>query len=178
MGSGIYFPLSALLFSFLLVGLTFFKKHIKIVETKLYSLLVLSNSLGLFVELLCTYASYIYDKNVVLANFILKLYLQILIQNHKQILSLDNEKIDLKKSKIWSILIFAILNVIIFILPIKLVVENNFTIRYTTGLSVYFTYFIITYCLSNIYKLSSKIPVPSATQVRGDSAIKTGTFNS
>ena len=69
MGSGIYFPLSALLFSFLLVGLTFFKKHIKTVETKLYSLLVLSNSLGLFVELLCTYASYIYDKNVVLANF-------------------------------------------------------------------------------------------------------------
>ena len=65
MGSGIYFPLSALLFSFLLVGLTFFKKHIKTVETKLYSLLVLSNSLGLFVELLCTYASYIYDKNVV-----------------------------------------------------------------------------------------------------------------
>ena len=34
------------------------------------------------------------------------------------------------------------------------------------------------YCLSNIYKLSSKIPVPSATQVSGDSAINTGTFNS
>ena len=43
MGSGIYFPLSALLFSILLVGLTFFKKHIKTIETKLYFLLVVSN---------------------------------------------------------------------------------------------------------------------------------------
>ena len=34
------------------------------------------------------------------------------------------------------------------------------------------------YCLSNIYKLSNKIPVPSATQVRGDSAINTGTLSS
>ena len=170
MGSGIYFPLSALLFSFLLVGLTFFKKHIKTVETKLYSLLVLSNSLGLFVELLCTYASYIYDKNVVLANFILKLYLTFItawvyiFTIYIIYISVDNEKIDLKKSKIWSILIFAILNVIIFILPIKLVVENNFTIRYTTGLSVYFTYFIssilifimLIYIIKNIKNLKTK----------------------
>ena len=174
MGSGIYFPLSALLFSFLLVGLTFFKKHIKTVETKLYSLLVLSNSLGLFVELLCTYASYIYDKNVVLANFILKLYLTFItacvyiFTIYILYISVDNEKIDLKKSKIWSILIFAILNVIIFILPIKLVVENNFTIRYTTGLSVYFTYFIssilifimLIYIIKNIKNLKTKKYLP------------------
>ena len=174
MGSGIYFPLSALLFSFLLVGLTFFKKHIKTVETKLYSLLVLSNSLGLFVELLCTYASYIYDKNVVLANFILKLYLTFItawvyiFTIYIIYISVDNEKIDLKKSKIWSILIFAILNVIIFILPIKLVVENNFTIRYTTGLSVYFTYFIssilifimLIYIIKNIKNLKTKKYLP------------------
>ena len=75
MGSGIYFPLSALLFSILLVGLTFFKKHIKTIETKLYSLLVVSNFIGLIVELLCTYASYIHDSNLLLSNFILKLYL-------------------------------------------------------------------------------------------------------
>ena len=174
MGSGIYFPLSALLFSFLLVGLTFFKKHIKTVETKLYSLLVLSNSLGLFVELLCTYASYIYDKNIVLANFILKLYLTFItawvyiFTIYIIYISVDNEKIDLKKSKIWSILIFAILNVIIFILPIKLVVENNFTIRYTTGLSVYFTYFIssilifimLIYIIKNIKNLKTKKYLP------------------
>ena len=174
MGSGIYFPLSALLFSFLLVGLTFFKKHIKTVETKLYSLLVLSNSLGLFVELLCTYASYIYDKNVVLANFILKLYLTFItawvyiFTIYIIYISVDNKKIDLKKSKIWSILIFAILNVIIFILPIKLVVENNFTIRYTTGLSVYFTYFIssilifimLIYIIKNIKNLKTKKYLP------------------
>ena len=34
------------------------------------------------------------------------------------------------------------------------------------------------YCLSNIYKLSKSIPVPSATQVSGDSAINTGTLSS
>ena len=186
MGSGIYFPLSALLFSFLLVGLTFFKKHIKTVETKLYSLLVLSNSLGLFVELLCTYASYIYDKNVVLANFILKLYLTFItawvyiFTIYIIYISVDNEKIDLKKSKIWSILIFAILNVIIFILPIKLVVENNFTIRYTTGLSVYFTYFIssilifimLIYIIKNIKNLKTKKYLPLlAFQIVGSTSM-------
>ena len=148
MGSGIYFPLSALLFSILLVGLTFFKKHIKTIETKLYSLLVVSNFIGLIVELLCTYASYIHDSNLLLSNFILKLYL-ICITSWVYIftiyiiyISIEIRKFDIKKIKLYSSIIFIIISIIIFILPITLVIKNNFTIRYTEGLSVYFTYAI------------------------------------
>ena len=148
MGSGVYFPLSALLFSILLVGLTFFKKHIKTIETKLYSLLVLTNFLGLIVELLCTYASFIYNKNIILANLILKLYLVLILlwdyifTIYIIYISVDNKKNEVKKSCFWPILIFIILGVITFVLPIDLVIKNNFTIRYTTGLSVYFSYVV------------------------------------
>lgn len=79
MGSGIYFPLSALLFSILLLFLLVFKKHLITIETKLYSLLVISNFFCLITELLCTFAAYIYDKNVFVADIILKSYLFFII---------------------------------------------------------------------------------------------------
>ena len=75
MGSGIFFPLCALLFSLLLVIIFFTKKHIKTFETKLYGFLILTNFVALNVELLCTYAATIYESNKFLADFILKSYL-------------------------------------------------------------------------------------------------------
>ena len=192
MGSGIYFPLSALLFSILLVGLTFFKKHIKTIETKLYSLLVVSNFIGLIVELLCTYASYIHDSNLVLSNFILKLYL-ICITSWVYIftiyiiyISIEIRKFDIKKIKLYSSIIFIIISIIIFILPITLVIKNNFTIRYTEGLSVYFTYAIssilifvmLIFIIKNIKNLKSKRYLPLlAFLIVGSTAMTIQMFN-
>ena len=192
MGSGIYFPLSALLFSILLVGLTFFKKHIKTIETKLYSLLVVSNFIGLIVELLCTYASYIHDSNLLLSNFILKLYL-ICITSWVYIftiyiiyISIEIRKFDIKKIKLYSSIIFIIISIIIFILPITLVIKNNFTIRYTEGLSVYFTYAIssilifvmLIFIIKNIKNLKSKRYLPLlAFLIVGSTAMTIQMFN-
>ena len=192
MGSGIYFPLSSLLFSILLVGLTFFKKHIKTIETKLYSLLVVSNFIGLIVELLCTYASYIHDSNLVLSNFILKLYL-ICITSWVYIftiyiiyISIEIRKFDIKKIKLYSSIIFIIISIIIFILPITLVIKNNFTIRYTEGLSVYFTYAIssilifvmLIFIIKNIKNLKSKRYLPLlAFLIVGSTAMTIQMFN-
>ena len=192
MGSGIYFPLLALLFSLLLVCLIFFKKHIKTVETKLYSFLVLSNFFGLIVELLCTYASYIHGTNLLLSNFILKLYLFFitlwvyLFTFYIIYISVDNKKIDMKKMRNYGIVIFLIISILIFILPINLVIKDDFATRYTEGLSVYFTYGVssililvmLIFIVKNIKNLNSKRYLPLlAFLIVGSAAMTLQMFN-
>ena len=60
MGSGIFFPLCAMPFSLSIIVLFYVKGYAKSKETKIYSVLIISNFLGLIIELLCTYASMIY----------------------------------------------------------------------------------------------------------------------
>ena len=192
MGSGIYFPLLALLFSLLLVCLIFFKKHIKTVETKLYSFLVLSNFFGLIVELLCTYASYIHGTNLLLSNFILKLYLFFitlwvyLFTFYIIYISVDNKKIDMKKMRNYGIVVFLIISILIFILPINLVIKDDFATRYTKGLSVYFTYGVssililvmLIFIVKNIKNLNSKRYLPLlAFLIVGSAAMTLQMFN-
>ena len=192
MGSGIYFPLLALLFSLLLVCLIFFKKHIKTVETKLYSFLVLSNFFGLIVELLCTYASYIHGTNLLLSNFILKLYLFFitlwvyLFTFYIIYISVDNKKIDMKKMRNYGIVVFLIISILIFILPINLVIKDDFATRYTEGLSVYFTYGVssililvmLIFIVKNIKNLNSKRYLPLlAFLIVGSAAMTLQMFN-
>ena len=192
MWSGIYFPLLALLFSLLLVCLIFFKKHIKTVETKLYSFLVLSNFFGLIVELLCTYASYIHGTNLLLSNFILKLYLFFitlwvyLFTFYIIYISVDNKKIDMKKMRNYGIVIFLIISILIFILPINLVIKDDFATRYTEGLSVYFTYGVssililvmLIFIVKNIKNLNSKRYLPLlAFLIVGSAAMTLQMFN-
>ncbi len=176
MGSGIYFPLSAILFSILILLLFFLKGHIKTAETKIYGLLIITNFIGLLVELACTFAAIIYEQYPIFSQFILKLYLVCLITwafiftIYIYYISHDREymiKIK-KKGTILSSIFYYITILGIFILPINLVVENNFETRYTQGLSVYFTYFIsfiltliMLYCmLKNYKKLKTKKFLP------------------
>ena len=70
MGSGIFFPLCALPFSILIILLFYIKGHVKSKETTLYQVLIISNFLGIIIELLCTFASKIYNTNLLLSNFI------------------------------------------------------------------------------------------------------------
>ena len=176
MGSGIYFPLSVILFSVLILLLFFIKGHIKTAETKIYGLLIITNFIGLLVELACTFAAIIYESHPILSQFILKLYLVCLITwafiftIYIYYISHDREymiKIK-KKGTILSSIFYYITILGIFILPIKLIIENNFETRYTQGLSVYFTYFvsfiltlIMLYCmLKNYKKLKTKKFLP------------------
>ena len=79
MGTGIYLPLSALLFSVLIMLMFFVKGHINTFETKLYGVLIITNFIGLILELLCTVGALIYDSNRILADFLLKSYLLYLV---------------------------------------------------------------------------------------------------
>ena len=175
-GTGIFFPLCALPFSILIICAFFSKKHIDTIENKLFGRLLIINFFGLVIELLCTFASMIYNQYEFLSKFILKSYLVYiitfvilfsiyiyLISYKKEILNKFN-----KKSKYVLFLIYIICVIIIYALPIKLILKNGFAIRYTIGPSVDFAYFvsavclvIMVYCMIKNYKeLKSKKYLP------------------
>ena len=148
MGSGIYFPTCAILFSVLTLILFFGKKHISTVETKIYGFLLIFNFIGLIVELLCTYAAMISKNHEILSDLILKSYLfynilwVLVLTIYVLYISLKRETMKkLKKVILYSSFILMILVIVLlFILPIDLVIKNNFRIRYTQGPSVELCY--------------------------------------
>lgn len=176
MGSGIFFPISAIFVSTLILLMFFYRKHINTVETRLYSWLITINFFGLIIEFCCSFAAYIHDKNPILSDAILKLYLvyiitwavifavYIFVISHEKeyVLRIKN------KAKIVLSICYWVSIIIIFILPIKLVIENDFAVRYTEGPSVQFTYAISTfiiiimlYCMvKNFKNLKSKKYLP------------------
>ena len=176
MGTGIYLPISALLFSILIMLLFFVKGHINTFETKLYGILIITNFVGLILEILCTVGSLIYDSNRMVADFILKSYLLYLIAwallftvyvfyiSHDKKTNLKIKDIALKFVAVF----YFICVFFVYALPINLVIGNDFSVRYTTGASVNFTYTIslilvgiMLYCLlRNIKKLATKKYIP------------------
>ena len=79
MGSGIFFPLSAVPFSILIMILFFQKEQAKNIETKIYKFLLVSNFIGLIIDILCTYASMIYTIQPFISEIIYKSYLVYLL---------------------------------------------------------------------------------------------------
>lgn len=148
MGSGIFFPICALPFSFLTILLFFVRGHIKNEETRIYSILLIVNFVGLIIELLCTFASVIYNEYPFISNMIYKMYLTYLITwiglflSYVQSISTKNETQKNKKLKQFLRILLLIEIIIIFILPIELVISNDFKDRFTRGLSVNFAYMI------------------------------------
>ena len=176
MGTGIYLPLSALLFSVLIMLTFFIKGHINTFETKLYGVLIITNFVGLILELLCTVGALIYDSNRILADFLLKSYLlylvawALLFTVYVFYISHDkNTNLKIKDKALKLVAIFYFICVFfIYVLPINLIIKNDFSVRYTTGASVNFTYVvslilvgIMLYCLlRNIKKLATKKYIP------------------
>ena len=151
MGSGIFFPLCAIPFSILIIILFYVKGHVKSKETKIYEVLIVSNLTGLFIEILCTYASRIHDIYPLISTFIYKSYLMYIIvwistfAYYIFSISKDNEN-KIKKERYLKIAIYyMIVTVILILLPIDVVIKDNFQIRYTVGLGVQFSYFIFSF---------------------------------
>jgi len=150
MSSSVWFPIAGLFFNIMTIIVFFSKGSINTRETRIYKYLIITNLIGLIIEILCTYASYIHNDNLFLSNFILKSYLiynviwvstltyyTYLISHSK----LKEETIN--KMVIPIFITMAILaSIITYVLPIQLVLLDGFNIRYTTGPSVLFTYII------------------------------------
>ena len=174
MGSGIFFPICAIPFSLLIIFLFFKKGHIKNSETKIYQILIVSNLIGLIIEILCTFASVIYNQYPVISDFIYKIYLIYLISwtslftVYIYVISSNlKQKINSLK-KYMFVISFLITSIIVLLLPIDLIVKNNFQTRYTIGASVNFTYLIcgflivaiITMLVKNFKKILNEKYIP------------------
>ena len=172
MGTGIIFPICAIPFSILINVLFIKKEHADNYETKIYKLLIILNFIGLILELLCTVGSLIYSQHPIIASAIYKTYLIYLI-SWTGLFTYYVYKISINKEakKIWKSLagMISILSCIfVYILPIELVIKDNFQTRYTTGASVTFTYlicsvlvgFIIITLFRNIKNLLNKKYLP------------------
>lgn len=142
------FPLSAIPFSILIMILFFKKEHIHSIETKIYKNLLVINFVGLIIELLCTGASKIYNTSPLLSNFIYKSYLVYLLTWTSfftyYVYRVSRTSIDeiSKYKKMLIIVCGIIINLIVYLLPIDVVIKDEFKTRYTTGLSVNFSYVI------------------------------------
>ena len=121
----------------------------KTTETKIYKYLLLSNFIGLIIEIFCTYASMIRITNPLLSDFILKLYLvynifwTLLLTFYVFYVSFSDKYIHNKeKYRILVLILFIISTFFIYLLRCDLIIKDNFRIRYTEGPSVNFTYSI------------------------------------
>ena len=172
MGTSIIFPICAIPFSILINVLFIKKEHADNYETKIYKLLIISNFIGLILELLCTVGSLIYNQYTIIANAIYKTYLIYLI-SWTGLFTYYVYKISINKEakKIWKSLasmISILACILVYILPIEVVIKDNFQTRYTTGASVTFTYlvcsvlvgFIIITLFRNIKNILNKKYLP------------------
>ena len=145
MGSGIFFPISALPIIITII-LTFnLKKHIKTTETRIYNMLIITNLIGLIIELACAVACRIYDINRILSLFILKSYLVYLIvwtAIFSSYIFRISKEVDNKLLTQLHLVFLSCIIVIIYILPLNVVIKNDFQIFYTEGMGANFCYFI------------------------------------
>lgn len=170
MNTGIYFPLSAVLFSILLIFIYFSKDKIDTEETHVYGWLIIVNFFSLVIELLCSWASTVYITYPVLANCIYKSYLVSLILwisifvHYVYYLLFSGENAKVHKVYKYIILVGII---IIYFLPIKLVPIGGKT-GYTTGPSVFYSYIFagvlifmaVIMILTNLKKAMNKKFIP------------------
>lgn len=174
MQSGVYFPMLALPFSFLMLILYFAKEHINTKETKIFGVLIISNFLGLLIEIMCTVASIIYFKHPHISNFIYKAYLMYIIvwisTFAYYVFSVTRPRgLEVRKGRIKLFTLYYLLVAIFLtVLPIQSVIEDDFRTRYTCGPCVSFSYIIsfvaiivVLVCLIlNYRKLKTKKLIP------------------
>ncbi len=156
MGSGMFFPISALPIIIIII-LTFnLKKHIKTTETKIYNMLIITNFIGLIIELCCTFACKYYESNEVLSLFVLKSYLVYLIIwtaiFTSYIFRISRDINNNLYTQLHTVFLSCIV-AIIYILPLN-IVQNDYQTYYTEGLSVNFSY-----AISFIYVLAILIVI-------------------
>ena len=145
-----YFQLSSLAYIALLAFVFFSRKKLNTVENKIYSLLIITNFLGVVIDVSSLYVGFFAPENPMLI-ILAKLYLLYLI-GFLMILSIyfivllyagysTEKKLSLfKRVRKWFISLYLILSTIIFCLPLEFHTEGG--IMYSYGPGALFTYFI------------------------------------
>ena len=150
MSSVLYFTICAFLVSFLLLVVFNLKTHVNTISTRMFSILIFVNFVSLIIEALCSVGSILYNFYPIISNLIFKLYLVFMLlwityfTLYIFIISKDNYYLDKKLNKIFNItkLCVILMTVVVFLLPINLFTSSDFSVRYTYGAAVNFSYLI------------------------------------
>ncbi len=139
-----YAIICTFVFSIVLSIIYFKKEHISSPETKIYSVLLITNSIGLLIEFICSYIGYKYTSNVFLATIFTKIYLVYLmsfillmtlyIYMICYVVSKRTDESRWVKLKEISLILYIICIVITILLPM------NVKAGYADGLAVNFVY--------------------------------------
>ena len=137
------FPVCSLMFISLVAIVYFFKPHISSKENSIYKWLIISNVIGLILEILCYFAVDLVKTQYLLSISILKLYVvyifvwsmifnaYVFLVSHKSYNQKDKVLDDyFKKLKKFSIISTTVLSIIMLMLPIKIFNEGGLTYTY------------------------------------------------
>ena len=151
MTSGIYFPVCCFFFSLLIMFIYFSKQRIDNIENKLYKVLIISNFIGLIVEILCYFFIRNIDETPFASNFVLRTYLFYLcffiatFTDYIAVISYKSKYEDRDINKFFKNVFIATLIIVlleipfIYFLPMNIYNENN-VVAYTYGPAVSFVY--------------------------------------
>ena len=148
MGVGFSFALCGFVFILLITFVFYSKKRLKNFDTSVFSKLLLATLFGCLIGILCYY--FCVNQVGVVSKIIGKLYLTFLITwlilFTEYVLIISKKEFEILREKVQSkmFIVWGLLNIIMFILPINIHNQNNEI--YTFGSSVNFTYIICGVC--------------------------------
>lgn len=156
--TNLYFQSASFVYMMMVLILFFSKKRVQNIETKLFSIISIVNIIGIILDLIIVYLSYVlpFHSSLYILNKFYLIYIlywaslftvyitNISIKEHKKILTISQ----------YTIAIVSIIStIVIFILPIELI--NDLVIMYTDGPSVRFLYLICALLIAFIIILAS-----------------------
>ena len=156
--TNLYFQSASFVYMMMVLILFFSKKRVQNIETKLFSIISIVNIIGIILDLIIVYLSYVlpFHSSLYILNKFYLIYIlywaslftvyitNISIKEHKKILTISQ----------YTIAIVSIIStIVIFILPIELI--NDLVIMYTDGPSVRFLYLICALLIAFIVILAS-----------------------
>lgn len=137
------FPICSLVFILLVSVVYFYKPRIKSIENSIYKWLVVSNIIGLILEILCYFAVDLVTEHYFISIVILKLYVvyifvwsvifnvYVFVVSHKNYDKKDNSlNIYFNKVKRITILASIIISIIMLMLPIEIFNDGKLTYTY------------------------------------------------
>lgn len=154
MNSNMFFTIASLVYSILLISIYFSKKRLNNFENKIYALLVITNLIGIIIEIAGVFVAF-YTNNEILNYVVPRMILMYFVSwlflfttyvffiSYNSYKNKDNQITNNLSKKILNVMvpIYIGLIILLFLLPLYSFVEND-TILYTYGPAVTCTYIV------------------------------------
>ncbi len=163
MNSTMFLTICSMFYSILLILFVFKRIDSKKFRGRIYKKLILTNFIGIIIELVCVYTCINYKHMPVFNSIVLRGFLIYLLSWINLFalyifgVAYPENKIEKneKKIKIISFIVFICMSIVAIVLPMDYILKNN-VIMYTTGKSVQFVYvvseIIILLCLFFMFR--------------------------